>query len=155
MKKFLFVLAAIVSACGGSDTTGPFTGLSGTYSSLALPDDPAWIVSWPSTSSQTGCAQIQSDRLTFNSASSVTEDRGYVPLEAPFLVTLANYQGTYGLIEGTNQIVLRLDGAVDTAVIGTYQGRPGLVAQRRFPDYTSCGSVGPYTMLFVNSPVPQ
>jgi hypothetical protein len=153
MKKILFVIAAIVSACGG-DATGPFKGLSGGYSSLRLPENPAWVVSWPSTSTQTGCAQIQSDRFTFNSASSVTEDRGYVPLESPFVVTLVTYQGTYGLIEGTNEIVLRVDGGVDTATIGTYNGQPALVARRTFPDYTSCGSGGPYTMLFVNSPSP-
>src|SRR3954469_10683099 len=107
MKKMLFVIAALVSACGG-DATGPFKGLSGGYSSLRLPENPAWGVSWPWTCTQTGCAQIHSDRLPLKSSSSVPEDRGYVPLESPFVVTLVTYQGTYGLIEHTNQIVLRV-----------------------------------------------
>jgi hypothetical protein len=154
MKKIVFAVVALVSACGG-DATGPFKGLKGGYSAVRLPENPAWVVSWPSTSTETGCAQIQSDRLNFNSQSAVTEDRGYVPLETPFLVTLTSYDGTYSLIEGTNQIELRIDGGIDTATIGTYNAQPALVARRRFPDYTSCGSGGPYTMLYVSSPIPQ
>jgi hypothetical protein len=152
MKKVLLLLT-VVAACGG-DTTAPFNGLTGTYSSLALPGDPDWVVSWPSSSTETGCARIQSDRLTFNSASSVTENRSYVPLQEPFVVTLVTYTGTYNLIEGTNTIELEIDGGKDTATVGTYQNNPALVAHRRFADYTGCGSGGPYSMLYVNSPAP-
>jgi hypothetical protein len=147
MKKSLFLPLAALIACGG-EATAPFTGLSGVYNAVVLPDNPPWIASWPATSTQSGCAQINSSKLTFNSASTVTEDRGYVPLQSPFVVTLASYDGTYSLIEGSNQIVLKIDGGTDTATLGTYLGNPAFVAHRRFPDYTSCGSTGPYTMVY-------
>ncbi len=147
MKKSLFVLIAVLIACGG-DATAPFTGLTGVYNAVVVPGDAPWIVSWPSTSTQTGCAQMESSKLTFTSASAVSEDRGYVPLQSPFIVTLASYTGTYSLLEGSNQIVLKIDGGVDTASLGTYFGNPAFVAHRRFPDYTSCGSTGPYTIIY-------
>jgi hypothetical protein len=147
MKKTSCLLLAALTACGG-EATAPFTGLSGAYNAVVLPGDQPWIVSWPSTSTQSGCAQINSSKLTFNSASAVTEDRGYVPLQSPFVVTITSYTGTYSLIGGSNQIELKIDGGVDTATLGTYLGNPAFVAHRRFPDYTSCGSTGPYTMVY-------
>ena len=147
MRKLVPLLTAALIACGG-DSTAPIAGLAGVYNAVVVPDDAPWIVSWPSSSTQTGCAQIQSSKLTFNSASTVSEDRGYVPLQSPFVVTLASYEGTYSLIAGSNQIELKIDGGVDTANLGTYFGNPAFVAVRRFPDYTSCGSTGPYTIIY-------
>ena len=147
MRKMLFVIAALVSACGG-DATGTFNSLTGVYNAVRLPTDPAWVLSWPSSSTQTGCAQIESSKLTFTSSTAVSEDRGYKPLQTPFVVTLASYTGTYAVVPGANEIVLRIDGGIDTATIGTYLGQDAFIAHRRFPDYTSCGSVGPYTIVY-------
>jgi hypothetical protein len=63
-------------------------------------------------------------------------------------VTPASYSGTYAPIPGSNQIVLHIDGASDSATVQTFQGADAFIANRRFPLRGSCQSGGPYSMTF-------
>jgi hypothetical protein len=144
MRRIALLALFALAGCGG-DSTAPYAGLTGKYGLFTPAQHPVWVVSWPPESSQSGCAQLANDVITFTTSTTFTEDRDYIPLSTPFTVTKASFTGTYSPVAGSNQIVLHVDGGSDTMTLQTFQGADAIIGDRTFPLHGSCQSGGPYS----------